>query len=748
MSGTQKNLILNRVLDKAFTKMGRLDMAETTTKTVKEILRSVFGYNQFREGQEAIISNVLSGRNTFVVMPTGGGKSLCYQVPALIQAGVAVVISPLIALMKNQVDRLRAIGLNAAYINSTLPKKVIDEVRKEVLSGATKLLYMAPESLTKKENLAFLQQVHISFIAVDEVHCISDWGHDFRPEYRNIKIAIDQAFGVLPILGLTATATPKVQQDILKNLAIEDATLFRYSFNRDNLYYVVEPKVQAEKELIKFIKGHPNESGIVYCQSRKKVEELATLLNLNGIQSAPYHAGLEPKMRVQHQDAFLSKKVEVMVATIAFGMGIDKPDVRFVIHYDVPRSLEGYYQETGRAGRDGLASTCLMFYSTEDIIKIEKLNKSKPSAEREKSQSLLRAMEIYAVSGVCRRKQLLHYFGETYSQNCNYCDNCRHPTQTYSGEDFVKMVIMAVQQTQERFGTDHIIHLLRGAEDPYIKSYRHHTLSIFGKGSARDKAFWQSVINQVLLLTLLTKDIGDTSALRVTKAGEIFLEKSYPILLHEDNIYTSSDHGERPTTLHKTYDKTLLRLLEQMREKVAQKEAIPDYAVFQDASLEEMALVYPTTLEDLAQINGVSMNKAKKFGLFFVQLIQEYAATNDIIPTSDIVVKSVASRSKNKVYIIQQIDRKKDLQEIADAKSLSMAALLKEMEQLCYAGTKLNIDYYIDTILSADHQKVLYDYFMQAKTDSIKRASAALKGMFEEGELRLMRIKFLSEVAN
>ena len=723
-------------------------MAATTTKTIREILKSVFGYDQFREGQEAIIGNVLAGKHTFVVMPTGGGKSLCYQIPALMQAGVAVVISPLIALMKNQVDRLHAIGFNAAFINSTLSKKAVNEIRGEVLSGATKLLYMAPESLTKRENLTFLKQVHISFIAVDEVHCISDWGHDFRPEYRNIKTVIDQEFGALPILGLTATATPKVQQDILKNLAIEDATLFKYSFNRDNLYYTIRSKIQAEKELIKFIKSHPNASGIVYCQSRKKVEELATLLNLNGIQSAPYHAGLEPKMRVQHQDAFLSRKVEVMVATIAFGMGIDKPDVRFVIHYDVPRSLEGYYQETGRAGRDGLASTCLMFYSTEDIIRIEKFNKSKLTAEREKSQSLLQAVEAYVVSGVCRRKQLLHYFGETYPKNCNYCDNCKHPTQTYSGEDSVKMVIMAVRQTQERFSTDHIIHLLRGIEDPYIKSYRHHMLPIFGQGSAQDGAFWQSVINQMLLLALLSKDIEQASAPKVTEAGEIFLEKSYPILLHKDNTYISSDHREQPTTISKTYDKTLLYLLEQLREKVAQKETIPDYAVLQDTSLEEMALVYPTTLEDLAQINGISMGKSKKFGLFFVQLIQEYVATNDIVPISDIVVKSAASKSKNKVYIIQQIDRKKDLQEIATSKSLSMAALLKEMEQLCYAGTKLNIDYYIDTILSVDQQEVLYDYFMQAKTDSIKQANTAFRGMFEEGELRLMRIKFLSEVAN
>jgi len=720
----------------------------TTTTAIREKLRQVFNYDQFREEQEAIIKNVLAGKDTLVIMPTGGGKSLCYQIPALMQAGVAIVISPLIALMKNQVDQLHAVGVNAAFVNSTLSKEVINEIRADVLSGKTKLLYVAPESLLKEDNLAFLKQARISFVAVDEAHCISDWGHDFRPEYRKIKTVLDQALGVLPMIGLTATATPRVQQDILKNLAIENATLFKSSFNRENLYYEIRPKTQVARQLIKFIKGYPKASGIVYCQSRKKVEELAILLNLNSIQAAPYHAGLEPKTRVQHQDAFLNKEVDVIVATIAFGMGIDKPDVRFVIHYDVPRSLEGYYQETGRAGRDGLASTCLMFYSEEDVIKMEKLNKSKPTAEREKAQALLQAMTAYALSGICRRKQLLHYFGETYQENCNYCDNCKHPTETFPGEDFVKMVIMAVEQTQERFSIDHIIRLLRGTADPYIKSYRHQTLTVFGQGSEKDEAFWKSVINQALLLALLSKDVEQLNILKITEQGKIFLEKSDAIALHKDNTYASSDNNQQPATISKAYDTVLLDLLEQLREKVAQEKAIPNYAVFQDTSLEEMALICPTTLEGLAQINGISMGKAKKFGLPFIELIQEYVATNDIVTVSEVAVKSAASSSTKKVYIIQQIDRKTDLREIAATKSLSMNALLKEMEQLCYAGTKLNIDYYIDNALSEDQQEVLYDYFMQAKEDSIKRAIAAFKGAFEEEELRLMRIKFLSEVAN
>jgi ATP-dependent DNA helicase RecQ len=723
-------------------------MKATTTRAIREKLKQVFSYDQFREDQEAIIKNVLAGKHTFVVMPTGGGKSLCYQIPALMQTGVAIVVSPLIALMKNQVDQLRAVGVNAAFVNSTLSKKSIDEIRAGVLSGETKLLYVAPESFIKKDNLSFLKKAKISFIAVDEAHCISDWGHDFRPEYRKIKTVIDQELGALPMIGLTATATPKVQQDILKNLAIENATVFTSSFNRANLYYEIRSKTQVEKQLIKFIRSYPRASGIVYCHSRKQVEELATLLNLNDIQTAPYHAGLEPKTRVQHQDAFLNKKVDVMVATIAFGMGIDKPDVRFVVHYDIPKSLEGYYQETGRAGRDGQPSVCLMFYSTEDVIKMEKFNKNKPAVEREKAQSLLQAMAAYALSGVCRRKQLLHYFGEIYKANCNYCDNCKNPTETYPGEESIKMVIMAVQQTQELCSIDHIIHLLRGIEDSYIKSYRHQTLTTFGKGSEKSVDFWQSVISQALLLALLNRDAEHFNILKVTEEGKRFLEKSYSVTLHKNNTYESSNDCQQPANTSKECDKALLSLLKGVREKVAREKSIPNYAVFQDNSLEEMALVYPTTLEGLAKISGLSMGKAKKFGLSFIQLIQEYVADNDIIAESDFMVKSAASRSTTKVYVIQQIDRKIDIREIAAAKSLSMDELLKEMERLCYAGTKLNIDYYIDTILSENQQATLYDYFMQAKTDSIRQARETLQEEFEEEELRLMRIKFLSEVAN
>ena len=724
-------------------------MEVSTTQAIRAKLRQVFDYDHFREEQEAIIKNVLAGKNTFVIMPTGGGKSLCYQIPALMQPGVAIVISPLIALMKNQVDQLRSLSVNAAFLNSTLSKKAINQIKSGVLSGKTKLLYVAPESLSKAENLAFLKQVRLSFIAVDEAHCISDWGHDFRPEYRKIKTAIDQQLGGLPMIALTATATPKVQQDILKNLEIEDATLFQSSFNRANLYYEIRPKNQVEKQLIKFIKDYPRASGIVYCQNRKKVEELAVLLKINGIPAAPYHAGLETKVREQNQDAFLNKEVDVVVATIAFGMGIDKPDVRFVIHHDVPRSLEGYYQETGRAGRDGLASACLMFYSAADVIRLAKLNNNKSAAEREKAQALLQEMDAYALSGVCRRKQLLHYFGEAYEANCNYCDNCQHPTETYPGEEFVKMVITAVQQTQGRLSSGHIIRLLRGIEDVYVK--RQQALPIFGRGNKQDEAFWKSVIRQTLLLELLSKNIAYPSILKVTEKGKKFLEKSYPITLHQDNNYASVAKDQQqhiPPRQEQGYDQTLLNLLQKVRTKVAQEQGIPEYVVLQDISLEEMALVYPTTLEALAQISGLGVGKAKKFGSPFIQLIQQYVEDNDIVTVSDIVVKSAASRSKNKVYIIQQIDRKIDLEEVAAAKSLNMDALLKEMEQLCYAGTKLNIDYYINTVLTKDQQEEVYDYFMQAKTDNIKLAITALEGAFEEEELRLMRIKFLSEVAN
>lgn len=724
-------------------------MQSDITTTLRETLQQVFSYEQFRADQEAIIKNVLAGKHTFVIMPTGGGKSLCYQIPALMREGVAIVVSPLIALMKNQVDQLRKVGVHAAFVNSTLSKKETEAIQEDVLSGVIKLLYIAPESLLKEDTMTFLKQATISFIAIDEVHCISDWGHDFRPEYRKIKPAIDQALGTLPIIGLTATATPKVQKDILKNLSIENATLFKSSFNRPNLYYEVRSSVQVDKELIRFIKGYPNASGIVYCQNRKKVEELAALLNLNGIRAVPYHAGLEYKIRMKNQDAFLNKAVEVTVATIAFGMGIDKPDVRFVVHYNIPRSLEGYYQETGRAGRDGRPSTCLMFYHPEDVHKMQRLNKNKPAAECERAQYLLQTINSYVLSGICRRKYLLYYFGETLQDDCHCCDNCQAPTATYAGEDFVKMLLMAVQQMQERFSVQHTIHLLRGVADPYIKSHHHQTLPTFGKGRAEDDAFWQSVISQTLLLGLLSKDMGQLNILKITQAGRSFLKKSYAITLHRNNSYGVPDSYAHSAAHGKKYDQTLLDLMMALREKIAQTKSIPAYAVFQDNSLRDMALAYPITLEDLSRIHGISMHKAKKFGPPFIQLIQDYVKQNNItIVAEDVVVKSAASRSANKVYIIQQIDRKTSLERIALAKSLSMDALLKEMEQLCYAGTKLNIDYHIVTILSDEQQEVLYDYFMHAKTDSIQAATMALEEKFDEQELRMMRIKFLSEVAN
>ncbi|XWN35196.1 MAG: DNA helicase RecQ [Roseivirga sp.] len=723
-------------------------MEDPITKAIREKLRQVFDYDQFREEQEAIIKNVLDGKNTFVIMPTGGGKSLCYQIPALMQEGLAIVISPLIALMKNQVDQLHALGVKAAFLNSTLSRKVVQEIKERVLSGETKLLYVAPESLIKEDNLAFLKQASISFIAVDEAHCISDWGHDFRPEYRNIKTVIDEQLGKLPMIGLTATATPRVQQDIVKNLGIEDATLFTSSFNRENLYYEIRPKIDVEKQLVKFIKDAPKASGIVYCQSRKKVEEMAALLNLNGIRAAPYHAGLESKTRMKNQDAFLNNQVEVVVATIAFGMGIDKPDVRFVIHHDVPRSLEGYYQETGRAGRDGLVSHCLMFYSHEDIVKMKKFNNSKPALERDKAQTLLQEVANYAVSGACRRKQLLHYFGEFYKEGCHYCDNCKNPTETYAAEHFVKMVLSAVQQTQEQGDMEYVIHFLRGEEDAYIKSYRHQTLPLFGQGSDQDDAFWAAVIRQTLLFGLLRKDMEPGNTLQLTQQGTSFLDQPYGIMLHKDHVYAASDQAKPLDEAVRTHDQALLIRLQELRKQVAREKGVPTYAVFQDASLEDMALAYPSTLEELAQISGLSLGKAKKFGQPFIELIQQHILDNDITTVSEITVKSIADKSKSKVAIIQQIDRKIDLEEIAASKSLTLDELLKEMEQLCYAGTKLNIGYYINTVLSRDQQEELYDYFMKAETDNIGQAKTALGEDYEEEELRLMRIKFMSEVAN
>jgi len=722
---------------------------------LKAKLKEIFGYGQFRGNQEVVIRNILGGRNTFVIMPTGAGKSLCYQLPAMIKDGLAIVISPLIALMKNQVDQLNAYGINARFLNSTLSKGEITRLKKECITGAVKLLYVAPESLNKEENIEFLQKVKVSFVAIDEAHCISEWGHDFRPEYRKIKTMIAQ-LGDMNVIALTATATPKVQIDIQKNLQMEEADVFISSFNRKNLYYEVRPKKETKKQLIRFLKEHKGKSGIIYCLSRKKVEEIAQLINVNGFKAAPYHAGLDPDVRMKNQDDFLNEEVDIIVATIAFGMGIDKPDVRFVVHYDVPKSLEGYYQETGRGGRDGLEGRCLMFYSHNDLTKLEKFNKDKAVQERENARVLLQEMEFYAESPVCRRKQLLHYFGEEYKEdNCGSCDNCVHPRERFDGTEYVKIVLEAVKQTNERFNLGHLVNVIRGTEDEYVKSYGHFDLAIYGKGDQQDPDFWKSVIRQALIYQYLEKDIDNIGVLKISKKGFGFLKKQHPIELARDHDFTSDvedeEGSERVVINSKSYDEKLFEMLKTLRKKVAKEKDLPPYVIFQDPSLEEMATTYPTTKDELASVNGVGMGKVNKFGKEFLDLIQTYVDENDIETASDIVVKSSVNKSKIKIFIIQQIDRKVELDEIADSKSITFDELLTEIENICYSGTKLNLDYYIDSVLDEDKQQQIYDYFLESETDSIEDAVDALKDEdsdFTEDNLRLMRVKFLSEYAN
>jgi ATP-dependent DNA helicase RecQ len=721
---------------------------------LKESLKEIFGYSQFRGNQERVIRNLLNGKNTFVIMPTGAGKSLCYQLPAMVREGLAIVISPLIALMKNQVDQMNAYGVNARFLNSTLSKGEITRLKKECVTGSVKLLYVAPESLNKEETIDFLKKVNVSFVAIDEAHCISEWGHDFRPEYRRIKSMI-QNLGDMPVIALTATATPKVQIDIQKNLQMEDADVFMSSFNRKNLYYEVRPKKETKKQLIKFLKEHKGKSGIIYCLSRKKVEEIAELLNVNGFKAAPYHAGLDADVRMKNQDDFLNEEVDIIVATIAFGMGIDKPDVRFVVHYDVPKSLEGYYQETGRAGRDGLEGLCLMFYSHNDLNKLEKFNKDKPVQERENARILLQEMEYYAESPVCRRRQLLHYFGEEYTEdNCGMCDNCVHPRERFDGTDYVKIALQAVKQTNERFGLSHLVHVIRGVEDEYVKSYGHFDLPVYAKGSSEDSDFWKSIIRQALIYQFLEKDIDNIGALRLSKRGEAFLKKPYAIELARDHDFTTDLEdeevsSEKTPANSKAYDEKLYELLKNLRKKIAKEKDLPPYVIFQDPSLEEMATTYPTTKEELTQVNGVGMGKVNKFGPPFLAVIQKYVEDNDIETASEVVVKSSVNKSKTKISIIQQIDRKIDLEEIAESTRLSFEELLTEIENICFSGTKLNLSYYIDQVLDPQKQEEIHDYFMDSETDSLEAAlSDQAISEYSEEEIRLMRIKFLSEYAN
>ncbi|WP_266369146.1 DNA helicase RecQ [Tellurirhabdus rosea] len=731
---------------------------QTVQVTLKEKLKEIFGFSQFRGDQEAIISSILGGQNTFVIMPTGAGKSLCYQLPALVCDGTAIVISPLIALMKNQVDQLNAFGINAQFLNSTLTKAEMNKVKRDTLDGTLKLLYIAPESLTKEENLDFLKRANICFVAIDEAHCISEWGHDFRPEYRKIRGIID-SIGNLPVIALTATATPKVQLDIIKNLQMEDASVFKTSFNRKNLYYEVRPKIDEKKQLIKYIKNNKGKSGIVYCLSRKSVEEIAELLNVNDIKALPYHAGLDPQTRMNNQDAFLNEEVDVIVATIAFGMGIDKPDVRFVIHYDAPKSLEGYYQETGRAGRDGLEGNCVMFYTYDDIVKLEKFNKDKSVTERDNARHLLMEMVSYANLGVCRRRQLLGYFGEYMDKDCGFCDNCVKHTERFKAQDEVVLALQTVLQTDQRFDTDHIADVLTATENQYVTSYEHNKLPVYGKGTELNESrdFWCSLVRQVTIYGYIDKDVDNYGVLKLSKRGRAYLEDPYPVTLSKDHNYeiveeTKNDDDDNSATASgsgNAYDEALLGLLKAMRKKVAKEKGLPPYVIFQDPSLEEMATTYPTTREEMAQINGVGMGKVAKFGRPFIELIAKYVEENDIETAKDVVVKSMVNKSKVKIFIIQQIDRKVDLEEIAEAKDLSMEDLIEEIEHICYSGTRLNLDYYINQIMDRDRQEEIYDYFMTAETDNIAVALRNFGGDdVTEEELRLMRIKFLSEVAN
>lgn len=717
-------------------------------------LKEVFGYGQFRGNQETVIRNVLDRKNTFVIMPTGAGKSLCYQLPALMNDGLAIVISPLIALMKNQVDQLIAYGVNARFLNSTLSKGEITRLKKDCMNNIVKLLYVAPESMNKEENIEFLKKVNVSFVAIDEAHCISEWGHDFRPEYRRIKSIIQQ-FGNLPIVALTATATPKVQLDIQKNLQMEDADVFMSSFNRKNLYYEVRPKKETKKQLIHFMRQHKGKSGIVYCLSRKKVEEIAKLLQVNGFKAAPYHAGLEPEIREKNQDDFLNEETDIIVATIAFGMGIDKPDVRFVVHYDVPKSLEGYYQETGRSGRDGLEGHCLMFYSHNDLNKLEKFNKDKSVQERENARILLQEMEFYAESPVCRRKQLLHYFGEERKEdNCGMCDNCVHPRDRFDGMEYALMVLQAVKQTNERFGLGHLVHVLRGVEDEYVKSYSHFGLPIYGKGKEQDADFWKSVIRQTLIYQLLEKDIENIGVLKMSARGEAFLKKPFALEMARDHDFTTvvgeeEVSSERAPANTKAYDDKLFEILKQVCKKIAKEKDLPPFVIFQETSLQEMATTFPTTKEELGQVNGVGMGKVNKFGKEILEVIQKYVQDNDIETASEIVVKTSVNKSKTKILIIQQIDKKIGLEEIAQTAGITFNELLTEIENISYSGTKLNLTYYLDDILDKSKQEDIHDYFMNADTDSLDEAlnDKSLEDYSEE-DIRLVRVQFMSEHAH
>ncbi len=731
-------------------------MKEQNIDLFKE-LKKYFGFSQFKGLQEKVVKSIISGNNTFVIMPTGGGKSLCYQLPALVLEGTAIVVSPLIALMKNQVDAIRSMGSDvgvAHVLNSSLNKTEVNQVKADILSGKTKMLYVAPESLTKEDYIKFLQTVKISFVAIDEAHCISEWGHDFRPEYRNLRSIIKQ-LGDVPIIGLTATATPKVQEDILKNLDMPNANTFKASFNRPNLYYEIRPKTKnVQGDIIRFIKQHKGKSGVIYCLSRKKVEEIAQVLQVNGISAVPYHAGLDAKTRAKHQDMFLMEDVDVVVATIAFGMGIDKPDVRFVIHHDIPKSLESYYQETGRAGRDDGEGICLAYYSYKDIEKLEKFMSGKPIAEQEIGYALLQEVVAYAETSISRRKYLLHYFGEEFDEvngeGADMDDNVRNPKVKTEAQNQIVTLLKLINDTKQLFKSKEVIMALVGKINAIIKAQKIDTLKTFGSGAKQDEKYWMALIRQVLVAGFISKDIESYGVLKVTKAGNDFIAKPYSFMVAEDHEF-SEEEDENIIAAAKatgTADAVLMSMLRDLRKKEAKKHNVPPFVVFQDPSLEDMALKYPITIDELSNVHGVGEGKAKKFGNPFIELISRYVDENDIIRPDDLVVKSTGANSINKLYIIQNIDRKLALDDIASAKGIKFDDLLKELEQIVFSGTKLNIKYWIDDILDEDQQEEIYDYFMDSESDSIENALKEFDGEYDTEELRLMRIKFISEVAN
>lgn len=724
-----------------------------TKAQITKALKENFGFDTFKGNQEEIIMNLLQGKDTFVLMPTGGGKSLCYQLPSLMLEGTAIVISPLIALMKNQVDAMRNFSEEdgvAHFINSSLNKSAIDQVKADILSEKTKLLYVAPESLTKEENIDFLKQIKISFYAIDEAHCISEWGHDFRPEYRKIRPIINE-IGQAPVIALTATATPKVQHDIQKNLGIANATVFKSSFNRPNLYYEVRQKNNdVDKEIIKYIKSQPGKSGIVYCLSRKKVEELAETLKVNGISALPYHAGMDSATRTHTQDAFLLEDIDVIVATIAFGMGIDKPDVRYVIHYDTPKSLEGYYQETGRAGRDGGEGECITFYTNKDLQKLEKFMQGKPIAEQEIGKQLLLETAAYAESSVCRRKLLLHYFGEEYTKdNCGNCDNCLHPKKQVEAQELLSLVLETIIALKEKFKAEYIIDVIMGKESSEILSYNHDQLEVFGCGQDEDEKTWNAVIRQALIAGYIDKDIETYGLLKVTKAGHGFLKKPVSFKIVKDNDFEDSEEVvPMKGGVACAVDPMLYSILKDLRKKIAKGLELPPYVIFQDISLEAMATTYPITIEELQNIPGVGAGKAKRYGQEFIDVIKKHCEENEIERPEDLRVRTVANKSKLKISIIQAIDRKIPLDEIAIQKNLEFSELLDEVEAIVYSGTKINIDYFLNEVMDEDHIEDIFDYFKETYKDNLKEAINELGRDYTEEEIRLVRIKFLSEMGN